>query len=101
MRPNVAGRVRITVYAGSRRLGGCVARVPAKRTVTCRVRLARTIGTRTRIRIVAGLRSGKTLTRRTRRAAPIPPMRMRRTALKSGAMDPAYARRFWCALTPR
>lgn len=100
-RPNVGGRVRISIYAGTRRLRECVARVPANRTVACRVTLPRSVGARTKISIVAGLRSGSQLTRRVRRAAPIAPMRMRRRAIKAGAMDPAYARRFWCPLPPR
>jgi hypothetical protein len=101
VRPNVAGRVRIAITSNGRRLRECVARVPANRTVACRVRLPRAVGPRTRIALVAGLRSGTTLTRRVRRAAPIAPMRMRGKAVKSAAMDPDYARRFWCPLPPR
>jgi len=118
VRPNVAGRVRITAFARGRRLGACAARIAGGRTFTCRLRLARSVPLRAPIRLVAGLRAGRTLVRRTRTAAPIPATRLRASyaagaspgrALPAGTWPAARgasaaggpARSLFCGLTPR
>lgn len=69
--PSKSGRLRVTAYVGRRKLGACVARVRSRRTFTCRVKLGARVSARARIRIVAGLRVGRSLSRVERRAAPV------------------------------
>jgi hypothetical protein len=119
VRPNVTGRVRITAYARRRSLGTCVARVAGGRTFTCRLKLPTTMRLRERIGFVAGLRTGRTLTRRTRAAAAIPVMvtggagvrRVRAGAARAAAPGAASsdtaggwagtARSLFCRTTPQ
>jgi hypothetical protein len=67
------GTVRLTAYAGKRRLGTCVTRTPAKRPFTCRLRLPRGVKATARIRVVASLRvKGHVVAVTTRGAARVP-----------------------------
>ncbi len=65
------GRVRITVYAGRRLIGSCVARTAGHRTFTCRLRLPKGVSIHARITIWAGLRVGRHLYLTERRAAQV------------------------------
>jgi Big-like domain-containing protein/lysyl oxidase len=68
-----AGTVRLTAYAGKRRLGTCVTRTPAKRPFTCRLRLPRGVKATAKIRVVASLRvKGRVVAVSRRRAARVP-----------------------------
>jgi hypothetical protein len=73
VRPLQAGVVRLTAYAGKRRLGSCRALTPAGRQLTCRLRIRRPLKPKTvRIRVVASLRiNGRIVAVRTRAAAPV------------------------------
>jgi hypothetical protein len=65
-----AGTVRLTAYAGRRRVGTCVTRTPANRPFTCRVRLPRGVKATAKIRVVASLRvKGRLVAVTTRNAA--------------------------------
>jgi hypothetical protein len=71
--PARAGVVRLTAYAGTRRLGSCTARTLSGRSFTCRLRLPRTVSSSSRIRVVASLRvGGRVIAVKTRRAARVP-----------------------------
>lgn len=106
VRPNVGGRVRVTAWVRGRRAGACVAQVKGGRSFTCRLTLARSVALRAPIRIVAGLRAGRTLTRRIRAAAPIAAASPRAAAANATAAgkrpaDGAWGNRLFCALAPQ
>jgi hypothetical protein len=73
VRPLQAGVVRLTAYAGKRRLGTCRALSPAGRQFACRLRIPRPLRPKTvRIRVVASLRiDGRVVAVRTRAPAPV------------------------------
>jgi hypothetical protein len=69
------GRVRVTAFVGSRRLGSCSALTPAGRSFTCRL-AAHGIPDGAPIRIVASLRAGTRVYSSARPAAAVAPMSM-------------------------
>ncbi len=71
-----AGRVRLSAYLGRRELGSCVARTPADRTFTCRLKLGKGVSTDARIGVLASLRAGGALSQQSRPAARVPAMKM-------------------------
>ena len=71
-----AGRVRLSAYLGRRKLGSCVARTPADRTFTCRLRLGKGVSVNARIGVWASLRAGGVLERQLRPAARVQEMKM-------------------------
>lgn len=54
--PRRSGRIRVTVFAGSKRLGSCRSRLLAGRAFTCRLRAGRTKGA---LRVVASYRDAR------------------------------------------
>jgi hypothetical protein len=67
-----AGLVRLNAYAGKRRIGSCVARTPAGRRFTCRLRMPRSMRPTRPVRVVASLRiEGRLVAVRTRAPAPV------------------------------
>ena len=71
-----AGRVRLSAYLGRRELGGCVARTPADRTFTCRLKLGKRVPLDARISVLASLRVGGALLQQSRPAARVQEMKM-------------------------
>jgi hypothetical protein len=71
-----AGRVRLSAYLGRHELGTCVARTPADRTFTCRLRLGKGVSVDARIGVLATLRVGRLILRQLRPAARVQEMKM-------------------------
>jgi hypothetical protein len=71
-----AGRVRVSAYLGTRRLGSCVIQSPADRSFTCRVKLASWISRNAPVSALASLRVGGHVLLSPRRAAPAGAMKM-------------------------
>jgi hypothetical protein len=93
-----AGRVRLSAYLGKRRLGSCVAQMPAGRRFTCRVALHSNNLSRVRIALVASLRAGGRLLTIAQPAEPIPGMAMTPIGdLPRSARAAAYSSAFWCS----
>src|SRR5271165_3120044 len=96
--PELAGRVRLSAYVGTLRLGTCVARTPAGRRFTCRLTLRSAETARERITIVASLRAGTQLVTVALKAARLPRMTMRPAGdLQGSARAAIYGAGFWCS----
>jgi hypothetical protein len=96
-----AGRVRLSAYLGRRELGGCVARTPADRTFTCRLKLGRGISTDARIGVLASLRVGATLLQQSRPAARVQAMKMAGGSGVAGVARLLHVRVRWHELSGR
>lgn len=93
-RASVAGRLRLSAYRGSERIGTCVAQTPARRTFTCQLTLKATISLRAPLRIVASIRAGRLLLSSSLPARPVPEMKMKPVGTKARA---ASGSAFWCS----
>jgi hypothetical protein len=92
---SVAGRIRLSAYLRSQRIGTCVAQTPAGRSFTCRLTLPRRVSPHARISVVASLRAGSVLVSSRLAAARIPQMTMVPTGF--GARAASTAGTFWCS----
>ena len=94
--PQQAGRIRLSVYLGTRRLGTCAAVTPGRRTFTCAIRLKSRAFWSVPLRIVASLRDGAYVWSATRPPKQVPEMKMRPIGT-SGAASAARVGGYWCA----
>jgi hypothetical protein len=92
----VPGRLRLSAYLGSRRLGTCVVLTPGSRAFTCRLHLSHSISLDSRISVIASLRAGRLLLTSALSARRIPVMRM--VPVGKGAHSASTAGGiFWCS----
>ena len=73
---SAAGRARVSVYLGRRRLGSCVILTPADRSFTCRVRLGSRVSLHAPLSISASLRLAGRILHSRRPTAPVGEMKM-------------------------
>jgi hypothetical protein len=93
----VAGRLRLSAYLGTHRLGTCVVPTPGSRAFTCRLRLARSVSLRSRIAVVASLRLGQLVLATRLRAQQIPQMRMRPVGFRAAGAASRTVPVYWCS----
>jgi hypothetical protein len=90
------GRVRLSAFLATRRLGTCAAQTPAGRTFTCNVKLGRGVSLRARLKVVASLRIGSQLWSAVRPAQQAPEMQMTPIGVGARAIA-ARANGYWCS----
>lgn len=90
-----AGHIRLSAYIGHRRLGSCASLTPAKRTFTCRVRLAANVSARSPISVWASLRIDGHIVQSLRPAGEIAQMTMAHAGLL-GAEKEGISGVLWC-----
>jgi Lysyl oxidase/Bacterial Ig domain len=73
---SAAGRVRLSAYAGKRRLGSCAVQTPADRSFTCEIKLGRRMSLHASLRVVASLRAGDRIVHSLRPTSSVSKMKM-------------------------
>jgi hypothetical protein len=93
--PSVAGGLRLTAWLGKLDLGSCVGVSPANLPFTCRIKLGRRISLHAKIRVVARLRIGHTVTVEQLGPERVPEMKM----VPAGSLAHASNARgmYWCS----
>jgi hypothetical protein len=91
----VGGRLRLSAFLGSRRLGTCAALTPAYRVFTCRVTLGARVSLRARIGVRASLRVDSEIFRSSPAPERIPRMKMMPAGLSARAV--LADRQLWCS----